>query len=162
MGAHVQGCLNIWVQGHMAMWYGCTWVRGHAGCVGTLMQVPKGAQVHGHTRAQRCRAHGYTHAHRYRGTWVQGALFSPQPAPPGAGQPQGCFGCSFRTGSHVNQVTVQALAKHILQNCPRFGTWGSSREVCAWKQGWPGTRRGWPPDVHPCPCPKAGPAQGWH
>lgn len=47
------------------------------------VQVPMGAQVHGHTCAQRCRAHGYTGAHRYRG--ARGPVFT-SASPPLQGQ----------------------------------------------------------------------------
>lgn len=73
-----------------------------------------------------------TLVHRDTGPWVRdaGALILPQMHPPERGSLR-----LFQTLlpgrlSHVNRVTTPRPAKHILQNCPHFGTGSPSREFC--------------------------------
>ena len=89
------------------------WVQEY---MGAQVQVDTGRQAWG------CRGMQGPWVHRCTSPWAHRAPFVRGRAAPRL------FGCSFRAGSHVDPVTVLGPAKHILQNCPRFGTWGSSRE----------------------------------
>lgn len=104
-----------------------------------------------------------TLVHRDTGPWVRdaGALILPQMHPPERGSLR-----LFQTLlpgrlSHVNRVTTPRPAKHILQNCPHFGTGSPSREFCTLRAhcgDWGGGgREGGGHRMHTCP--SAGPAR---
>lgn len=64
------------------------------------------------------------------------SLFWLQPAPSQGRAALQLFWVLLPGRLTCHQVTVLGPAKHILQNCPCFSTWSSSREKLAHKQGW--------------------------
>lgn len=73
-----------------------------------------------------------TLVHRDTGPWVRdaGPLILPQMHPPERGSLRLFQTLLPGSLSHVNRVTTPRPAKHILQNCPHFGTGSPSREFC--------------------------------